>query len=110
MKKLILFFVLVLFSFSAYSQDVIMTHEKHELLRKDIENYKKLIITHKKVVNENKTLKDSIAILNYKVELLNKTLADCDKTPQKKRFFKRMQDKLNKFRKRLKPHKQKQDW
>jgi len=87
-----------------------MTQEKHELLRKDIENYKKLIITHKKVVNENKTLKDSIAVLNYKVELLNKTLAECNKTPEKKKFFKRMHDKLNRFRKKLKPHKQQQDW
>ena len=109
MKKLI-FLLFVLFSLSAYSQDVIMTHEKHELLRKDIENYKKLIITHKKVVIENKTLKDSIAVLNYKVELLNKTLADCGKTPEKRKFFKRMHDKLNRFRKKLKPHKQKQDW
>ncbi len=108
MKKLILFLVLVLFSFSAYSQDVIMTHEKHELLRKDIENYKKLIITHKKVVTENKTLKDSIAVLNYQIKLLDE---NCNKTPQKKKkFFKRMQDKLNRFRKNLKPHKQQQDW
>jgi cell division protein FtsB len=107
MKKLILFLVLVLFSFSAYSQDVIMTNEKHELLRKDIENYKKLIITHKKIVRENKTLKDSIAVLNYQIKLLNE---NCNKTPQKKKFFKRMQDKLNKFRRKLKPHKQKQDW
>lgn len=110
MKKLILFLGLILFSLSAYSQDVIMSKEKHELLRKDIENYKKLLISNKKVVNENKVLKDSIAVLNYKIDLLNKTLADCSNTPQKKKFFKRMQDKLNKFRRRLKPHKNKQDW
>jgi hypothetical protein len=109
MKKLILFLGLILFSLSAYSQDVIMTKEKHELLRKDIENYKKLLISNKKVVNENKVLKDSIAVLNYKVNLLTKSLAECDK-PEKKKFFKRMQDKLNKFRRKLKPHKNKQEW
>jgi hypothetical protein len=109
MKKLILFLGLILFSLSAYSQDVIMSKEKHELLRKDIENYKKLLISNKKVVNENKVLKDSIAVLNYKVDLLTKNLALCDK-PEKKKFFKRMQDKLNKFRRKLKPHKNKQDW
>lgn len=92
MKKIIVLIILIFnLNFIAYSQDVIMTKQKHEQLRKNIEDYKKLIIDYDK-------LKKDYTLQSKRIVDLENKLKNCK--PKRKPFLIRIKEKLQKLNKR----------
>ena|SRR6185369_10225936 len=107
--RIFLFVLLCFFATSAYSQsNVIMTKEKHDQLKRNIEDYKLLIKQHKALKAENIDLKNQIIELTAQ---LKKAQDDCPKLPPVKRnFFQRIGDKLKKMSSKPKKKKFEKDW
>lgn len=111
MRKLILFFILCLLALTTQAQDIIMTKEKHEQLKKNIEDYKHLIIVYDNLKLENQNIKAQLIQKSDSITYLKKVIATCKKCsdpkpePKKKSLFKRIGESISRFAKKLKSHK-----
>lgn len=92
MKKIIILIVLIFnLNLISYSQDVIMTKQKHEQLRKNIEDYKKLIVDYDK-------LKKDYTLQSKRIVDLETQLKNCK--PKRKPFLIKIKEMFMKLNKR----------
>ena len=105
MKKLFFFLLLILVtSVSAMAQestDVVLSKKTEATIKKNLEDYKKLIKSNKETVKKLKAAETKVAELTSENEDLKQQLIDCQ--PKKEPFFKRLTKKIKKIFEK-KPH------
>ncbi len=110
-KRILFLLILVLSAVNLQAQDIVMTKEKHEQLRKNIEDYKNLIKVHKTLQTKTDALTKENEKLKLTITNLQSQLADCQNKPVKKpNVFKRFGKWVKKTTGKIKFRKNKQDW
>lgn len=99
MKKLFILLLLILgASFATMAQessDVVLSKKTEATIKKNLEDYKKLIKSNKKTVEELKAIKAKNSELLLENANLKKQLENCQ--PKKESFFKRLSKKIKKI-------------
>ena len=98
MKKLFILLMLILGSFAATmaqeSSDVVLSKKTEATIKKNLEDYKKLIKSNQATVKELKAIKaKNVELLNENINL-KKQLENCQ---PKESFFKRLNKKIKKI-------------
>jgi hypothetical protein len=111
LKLILLLFILFIGAYNVQAQEVVMTKEKHEQLRKNIEDYKTLIKVHKALQTKTDAVSKENEANKLRVKELELQLAECKAKPvKKKNIFQRFGAAVKRTFGKVTHRKNKQDW